>query len=170
MCASLASSWALNLVVRRMTRLYRRWRASRSTDTTIVLSILSLTTRPTLIFRLPCTCWMVSVIWRDLRRSGAACAPGAPFHLDRHDPGDRPTGLGDAAVVLELAGRQGEARLPQLLLRVPERRLELHVRQGAHLIGVPRSPPRRLPGRSPAWRPGACDRPGASPRPLPRAR
>ena len=55
MWASLASSCALNLVLKRMTRLYSRWRARRSTDTTIVLSILSLTTRPTFVFRLPCT-------------------------------------------------------------------------------------------------------------------
>ncbi len=48
-----ASSWAVNFVVRRMTRLYSRWRARRATDTTIVLSILSLTTRPTFVFRLP---------------------------------------------------------------------------------------------------------------------
>src|ERR1035437_423276 len=53
--ASLASSCALNLLVCRMTRLYSGWRVMRSTDTTIVLSILSLTTRPTLVFRLPCT-------------------------------------------------------------------------------------------------------------------
>ena len=53
--ASLVSSWALNLVDKRMTRLYSRWRARRSTDTTIVLSILSLTTRPTFVFRFACT-------------------------------------------------------------------------------------------------------------------
>ena len=34
----------------------------RSTDTTIVLSILSLTTRPTLVLRLPCTAAVPSVI------------------------------------------------------------------------------------------------------------
>ena len=62
MRASLSSSWALNFVVKRMTRLYSRWRASRSTDTTIVLSILSLTTRPTLVFRLPCTLVFAPVI------------------------------------------------------------------------------------------------------------
>ena len=55
MLASLSSSCALNFVDRRMTRLYSRWRARRSTDTTIVLSILSLTTRPTFVLRLPCT-------------------------------------------------------------------------------------------------------------------
>ncbi len=55
MRASFSSSWALNLVDKRMTRLYSRWRARRSTDTTIVLSILSLTTRPTFVLRLPCT-------------------------------------------------------------------------------------------------------------------
>jgi hypothetical protein len=62
MRASLVSSCALNLVVRRMTRLYNRWRASRSTDTTMVLSILSLTTRPTFVFRLPCTLVIAPVI------------------------------------------------------------------------------------------------------------
>ena len=56
----------LNLVVRRMTRLYSRWRASRSTDTTIVLSILSLTTRPTFVFRLACTCGVLLLSSRDL--------------------------------------------------------------------------------------------------------
>jgi hypothetical protein len=60
--ASLASSWALNFVVSRMTRLYSRWRVSRSTDTTIVLSILSLTTRPTFVLRLPCTAVVSSII------------------------------------------------------------------------------------------------------------
>ena len=62
MRASFSSSWALNWVVRRMTRLYSRWRASRSTDTTIVLSIRSLTTRPTFVFRFPRTLGVAPVI------------------------------------------------------------------------------------------------------------
>ena len=60
--ASFVSSWALNFVDKRMTRLYSRWRARRSTDTTIVLSILSLTTRPTFNFRFVCTVVSAPVI------------------------------------------------------------------------------------------------------------
>src|SRR5438094_62049 len=146
-CASLASSWALNLVVRRMTRLYNGWRASRWTDTTIVLSIRSLTTWPTFVLRLPFTRLMggAPVIWSS--RSGRPGPFGAPLELDGQDPGDRPAGGGNLAVVLELPGRQREARAPQLLLRLAEGFLQLGVRHRADLIDVHlTSPPSRLPG------------------------
>jgi hypothetical protein len=60
--ASFVSSWALNFVLKRMTRLYSRCRVRRSTDTTIVLSILSLTTRPTFVFRFVSTVVFAPVI------------------------------------------------------------------------------------------------------------
>src|SRR5690349_23991160 len=97
-------------------------------DTTIVLSILSLTTRPTLVFRLPCAgvpatgpvgFTFTPAIRRPsrLRRLGLIAA----LVLHHQDPGDRSPGLRDRAVVLQLPGREGEARLPQLLLGIPQR-------------------------------------------------
>src|SRR5260221_2160337 len=133
MRASFASSWALNLVVKRMTRLYSRWRARRSTDTTIVLSIRSLTTRPTLVFRLPCT-WMSApvIAWSPSGR----LAELAALALHGQDPRDCSPRLRDAAVVLELACRQREARSPEVLLRLSEGGLELGVGQLANGLDV----------------------------------
>src|SRR5664280_109304 len=130
-CASLASPWALNLLVKRMTRLYSGCRVSRSTETTIGLSILSLTTRPTLVLRLPCT-------------SVAPAMPGLlrarPHELalvaNREDPGDRPAAAGDRGVILQLARRELEAGLPEVPLGIRERLVQLRVRQGAQLVDV----------------------------------
>src|SRR4029450_7604798 len=132
-CASLVSSCALNFVVKRMTRLYSRWRASRSTDTTIVLSILSLTTRPTLVFRLACTCVAGPVIAGSSRRPSGLLGALA---LHGEDPRDRSSGLGDRAVVLQLAGRQREAGLPEVLLRVDQGLVQLGVRERPDLVDI----------------------------------
>src|SRR5262245_2285852 len=108
-------------------------------DTTIVLSILSLTTRPTLVLRLfvrvvPCTV-LTPAICRRLRRGRAA---RASLVLHRQDPGDRPACLRDRAVVLQLPRRERKARLPELLLGIAQGLLELRVREGAGLINVHR--------------------------------
>src|SRR3954465_454796 len=132
--ASLASSCAANLVEARVTRLYSRWRVRRSTDTTIVLSILSLTTRPTLVFRCPCTGVVAPVVAIPAplpgRASGGPLAlhggdpggllAGRPRALQGEDPGDLLAGRRDLAVVLQLAGREGEPRLPEVLLGLLE--------------------------------------------------
>src|SRR3954447_18921846 len=104
--ASFCSSWAANLVVARMTRLYRRWRVRRSTDTPIVLSILSLTTRPTLVLRCPFTGVVAPAVGIPtllLRRARG----GGPLALDGEDPGDRPSRRRDLAVILQLSRREG---------------------------------------------------------------
>src|SRR3954452_3566903 len=124
--ASLASSWAANFVEAFMTRLYSRWRVSRSTDTTIVLSILSLTTRPTLVLRCPCTGVVAPAVGIPtllLRRARG----GGPLALDGEDPGDRPSRRRDLAVILQLPGRQGEPGLPEVLLGLLQAILELPV-------------------------------------------
>src|SRR3954447_21633708 len=100
-------------------------------ETTIVLSILSLTTRPTSVFRLPCAgvpCTGLAGFTFTPAISPSSRAPRAlvpALVLDRQDPGDCSRGLRDRAVVLELPRRQREPRLPQLHLRVTQRLLEL---------------------------------------------
>src|SRR5262245_2285918 len=125
-------------------------------DTTMVLSILSLTTRPTLVLRLfwrVVTCTVLTpALCRPLRRGGSGPVPiqstcrrvrrgrTAPRSvvLHRQDPGNRPACLRDRAVVLQLPRRERKARLPELLLGIAQGLLELRVREGAGLINVHR--------------------------------
>src|SRR5439155_716055 len=100
-----------------------------------VLSILSLTTRPALVFRLFCTGEVAPVIARSHSRRSAELLALA---LHGQDPRDRSPCLGDRAVVLQLPGRQREAGLPQVLLRLAEGVLELVVGQLADLSDVHR--------------------------------
>src|SRR5579862_171969 len=152
--ASLASSWALNFVVSRMTSLYSRWRARRSTDTTIVLSIRSLTTRPTFVLRCACTGVVAPVIGRRLRRllRGRGEAAEAALALDREDAGDHPAGLGDRAGVIELSRRQREAGRPEVLLGLLQGIRQLGVGHLSDLgdlqDGHQRSPPSTAPSRA----------------------
>src|SRR5450759_1118944 len=97
-------------------------------DTTIVLSILSLTTRPTLVFRCPCTGVVApAVVSPTLLLRHDAC--GRPLALDGEDPGDRPSRRRDLAVVLQLAGREGEAGLPEVLLGLSKPIVQLVIRE-----------------------------------------
>src|SRR3954469_23333890 len=140
-CASLASSCAANSVEARMTRLYSRWRVRRSTDTTIVLSILSLTTRPTLVFRCPCTGVVAPVVAIPAPLPGRPS--GGPRALHGEDPGDLLAGRRDLAVVLQLAGREGEPRLPEVLLGLLEPVVQLSVGELPDLSDLHRRPPSR---------------------------
>src|SRR5487761_2660918 len=99
--------------------------------TTIVLSILSLTTRPTLVFRLPCTS-VAPAMPGPLR----ALAHEQSLVADGEDPGDRPAGAGDRGGVRQPAGRELEAGLPEVPLRVLERLVQLRVRQATQLVDV----------------------------------
>src|SRR4051794_4823777 len=170
-CASLVSSCALKRVVRRMTRLYSRWRVRRSTDTTIVLSILSLTTRPTLVLRCPCTGVVAPAVGIPtllLRRARG----GGPLALDGEDPGDRPSRRRDLAVILQLPGRQREPGLPEVLLGLLQAILELTIGELPGLTDLHRWPPSpsSCRGGRRGAPPAACGRRGASPRRPPRAR
>ena len=60
----------------------------------------------------------------------------AALALHGEDPRDRSSGLGDRAVVLQLAGVELEASLPEILLGLAKLLLELPVGQGSNLINV----------------------------------
>src|SRR5665811_2199992 len=137
-CASLASSWALNLLVKRITRLYSGCRVMRSTDTTIVLSILSLTSVRPWSSACPSLLLLPS---RDLLSPAGGLgrrprAHVAALTLHGKDPRDRVSGLGNRAVVLQLPGGELEACLPEILLGLAELLVKLSVGQGPNLINV----------------------------------
>src|SRR5262245_30359893 len=102
-CASFCSSCALNRAVRLMTRSYRGWRKERSTATTRVLLILSLTTSPTRAFSTPASPRL------------AAPEPERPLAKERLDTGQLAPGLADARRVLRHCHRDLEPEVEDLL-------------------------------------------------------
>src|SRR5262249_5259994 len=102
-CASFCSSCALNRAVRLITRSYRGWRKERSTATTRVLLIFSLTTSPTRVFSTP----------RLLRL--AAPEPERALAQERLDAGQLAPGLADARRVLRHRHRDLESEVEDLL-------------------------------------------------------
>src|SRR6185436_21029479 len=102
-CASFRSSCALKRVVRLTTRSYCGWRKERSTTTTRVLLILSLTTRPVRVFSTP--------------RLPALTAPEPerPLAQERLDAGQLAAGLPDTRRVLRHGHRDLEPEVEDLL-------------------------------------------------------
>src|SRR6266542_3516682 len=191
------SSWALSLVVRLIVLPYKRcWRRS-STSTTTVFSILSETTTPSRVLRLPrAPVGVVAASWSAIAcplcptYGGQACAwpRVAPSHRGRHglagelplpdgreDAGNVLAHLAQPVAVLELTGDVLEAQLEQLILGLGQLRDQLVAIQVdqfpcLHRITSP-SPRASRTCTSPAacWPPAAWP-PGRSPRERRRAR
>src|SRR5262245_36675104 len=110
-CAAFCSSCALNRFVRLITRSYLGCRKARSTATTRVLLILSLTTSPTRVF---------STRLLPL----AALQPERPLAQERFDAGQLAPGLADARRILGHRHRDLEPEvenlLPELARLLPE--------------------------------------------------
>src|SRR5512139_498109 len=132
---SLASSWALYLVVRRMILPYNACFTRSSTATTTVLSILSLTTRPSRTLRFPRSCvWSVIVgFLHGLLGDGHDAELPLPHHgVDASDLALH--GL-QSPVALQLAGGGLETKVEQLFLRLLQLAGQLFLRLGPQLIG-----------------------------------
>src|SRR5262249_17529396 len=132
-------SWALNRAERFTTRSYRGWRKARSTTTTRVLFILSLTTRPTWVLSTP--------------RLLALAAPEAerPLAQECLDPGQLASGLADARRGLCHGHRALEPEVEALLPELPGLLPELGLAQIAQ-VRLPLHRPASLacPGLRPA--------------------
>src|SRR5581483_2246735 len=117
-CASFRSSCALNRLVRFTTRWYRGWRNARSTATTRVLGILSLTTTPTRVFVTP-----------GLPGPSRPPEPERPLAEERLHPGQLPPRLPDPRRVLGHRHRDLEPEVEDLLPELARLLRELAVAQ-----------------------------------------
>src|SRR5262245_4242154 len=144
--AAPSSSCAMKREVRRIVLRYMSCWTSRSTATTTVLVMLSLTTTPvcSLQRRGPRASFLSLIASRPLRGLGGARA----LALDRLDPRDVATGLAHLQRVVELADRLLEAQLEQLLRQLFFLRLELVVGELADLRRLHAIPPHRDASRS----------------------
>ena len=148
MRASLRSSWALNLVVRRMTRLYSRWRESaRPRRRSSCPSCRRRRGRPW-----PCACpgaaparALIDFTSGGRAPTAAAAVPICALGLDGQQAGDVAPRLRDLAVVGQLAGGQLEPQVVEVTARGRELGAELLVGQLAGLSDVHRRP-LRAPG------------------------
>src|SRR6478672_532028 len=160
----LVASCALSLLVRRITLPYRECLTRSSTATTTVLSILSLTTRPSRVLRcdvrtfslMPSLSLMPTFLCsspaslrsslagarcdarscRDLLLAGCHRQAELPLPQDRVDPRDVVPDGAQSPVVVQLPGRHLEPQVEQFLLGLPEPGLQLVVVQLAQLAGL----------------------------------